>query len=517
MRVYIEGETMKIIYLNGQDLNLDKCYDIAYNKVKVDIDPKNKAVIDQSADYIADLVKRKEIVYGITTGFGQFSQTRIADEDIEKLQANLIRSHACGVGDYYSDEIVRLIMALRVNALVLGYSGIRFNTLQLLVDMINHNILPQIPEKGSLGSSGDLAPLSHMVLTMMGEGTCKYNNQVMDSNEALKAAGLKPVSLVAKEGLALINGTQVLTAVGTLVTIEAIALSKMADIIASMTFESLRGIVDAFDRQVQLLRHHIGQEKAANNIRRCTNRSKLITKPNEIKVQDSYSLRCLPQIHGASKDAIEYVKEKVLFEINAVTDNPLVFVDRDQVISSGNFHGQPMALSFDFLAIALAEIANASERRIERLVNPSLSGLPAFLTEKGGINSGFMIMQYTAASLVSENKVLAHPASVDSIPSSGNQEDHVSMGTIAANKAMQICKNVQHVLAIELLTAAQGLDFHQPAQLGDGTQKAYELIRKYVDHLKEDRFMAVDIKRAKDIIDSHQLIHEVEKIIGKLE
>ncbi len=511
------GVYMKTILLNGQDLTLDMCYDIAYNKVSVEIDPNNKQAIDESAQYVKDLVKRKEVVYGINTGFGKFSQSIIDEADIEKLQANLIRSHACGVGDYFDDEIVRLIMALRVNALVQGYSGIRYSTLELLIDMINNNILPQIPEKGSLGSSGDLAPLSHMVLTMMGEGTCKYNDEVMDSAEALKQVNLQPVSLVAKEGLALINGTQVLTAVGTLVTIEAIALSKMADITASMTFEALRGIVDAFDREVQLLRHHVGQEKVANNIRRCTKQSELLTKPNEIKVQDSYSLRCLPQIHGASKDAIDYVREKVLFEINAVTDNPLIFVERNQVISSGNFHGQPMALSFDFLGIALSEIANASERRIERLVNPSLSGLPAFLTEKGGTNSGFMIMQYTAASLVSENKVLAHPASVDSIPSSGNQEDHVSMGTIAANKAMQICKNVQYVLAIELLTAAQGLDFHQPKRLGDGTQVAYDLIRQCIKHVEEDRFMAPDIQLAKQVIVSHTLIKEVEKIIGKLE
>jgi histidine ammonia-lyase len=275
--------------------------------------------------------------------------------------------------------------------------------------------------------------------------------------------------------------------------------------------------VDAFDRKVQLLRHHLGQEKCANNIRRCTKNSQLTTKPNEIKVQDSYSLRCLPQIHGASKDAIDYVKEKVLFEINAVTDNPLIFVDCDEVISSGNFHGQPMALAFDFLGIALSEMANASERRIERLVNPSLSGLPAFLTEKGGTNSGFMIMQYTAASLVSENKVLAHPASVDSIPSSGNQEDHVSMGTIAANKAYEICKNLQYVLSIEYLTAAQGLDFHQPTTCGNGTQVAYDLIRRHVSHVTEDRFMAPDIEAARKLILSHQLVDVVEAVVGQLE
>lgn len=508
---------MKIIYLNGNDLTLKQCYDIAYRRVDVMIDPTCKENIDRSAQYVADLVKRKEIVYGITTGFGKFSQTMIEQKDIEELQSNLIRSHACGVGPYYEDAIVRLIMALRVNALVLGYSGIRYETLQLLIEMIKADILPQIPQKGSLGSSGDLAPLSHMVLTMMGEGTCKVNGVIMSSEEALKANKLTPVQLKAKEGLALINGTQVLTAVGTLVTIEALALSKMADIIASMTFEALFGIVDAFDRQVQLLRHHLGQEKCANNIRRLTKHSKLTAKPNPDKVQDSYSLRCLPQIHGASKDAIDYVREKVLFEINAVTDNPLIFPLRGQVISSGNFHGQPMALAFDFLAIAMAEMANASERRIERLVNPSLSGLPAFLAPHGGTNSGFMIMQYTAASLVSENKVLAHPASVDSIPSSGNQEDHVSMGTIAANKAHEICKNLQHVLAIEYLTASQALDFHQPTTCGDGTQIAYELLRKHVSHVEVDRFMAPDIETARKLIVSHELVDVVEAIVGILE
>ena len=508
---------MKIIHLNGKDLTLDACYAIAYQAARVEIAAENKEVIDQSCAYVEQLVFNKEIVYGITTGFGKFSQTTINDADIEKLQANLIRSHACGVGDMYDAPTVRLIMALRVNALVSGFSGIRYSTLQLLVDLINHNILPQIPEKGSLGASGDLAPLSHMVLTMMGEGTCTYKDEIMDSATALRFANLKPVTLIAKEGLALINGTQVLTAVGTLTTIEALACLKMADIIASMSFEALEGIVDAFDARVMTLRHHPGQMQVANNIRLCTQQSELTTIQNQKKVQDSYSLRCLPQIHGASKDAIAYVQEKVLYEINAVTDNPLIFVDTDQVISSGNFHGQPMALAFDFLGIALAELANASERRIERLVNPSLSGLPPFLTEKGGTNSGFMIMQYSAASLVSENKVLAHPASVDSIPSSGNQEDHVSMGTIAANKAREICSNVQHVLAIELLTAAQGLDYHQPKTFGKGTQAAYDLIRSKVSHVKEDRIMAFDIKLAHQLITSHTLLKTVEAVVGPLQ
>lgn len=508
---------MNHLYITGSDLTLEQVMAVANEEVFVSIDENAYERIDASASYVLELVRNKEVVYGITTGFGKFSNIVVTDHQIEEMQANLIRSHACGVGPMLETRIVRAVMLLRVNALIQGYSGIRRSTLQLLLDCLNHKIHPRIPQKGSLGSSGDLAPLSHMVLTMMGEGHCEYQGDVVPSLQALESCGLEPVSLVAKEGLALINGTQVLTAIGAVTTYEALNLLKVADIAGAMTFEALRGVKDALDPRVHRIRHHQGQMISARNITRITQDSEMTTCQGEVKVQDSYSLRCLPQIHGASKDAIEYVKDKVLHEINAVTDNPLIFVKDQKVISSGNFHGQPMALSFDFLGIALSELANASERRIERLVNPSLSELPPFLTEYGGSNSGFMIMQYTAASLVSENKVLAHPASVDSIPSSGNQEDHVSMGTIAAAKAYEIYKNVKHVLAIELLTAAQGIDLGQKKRLGKGTQVAYEFVRNRIPHVDKDRYLHPDIMEAVSWIDSKSLVETVEKAIGTLE
>jgi len=508
---------MKEIELTGSHLTLDDLVCIAAENAKVKIAHQVQENVNQSWQYVNQLVKEQRIVYGITTGFGQFSNISISNEQIEELQANLIRSHACGVGDDFEKKIVRAIMVLRVNALVKGYSGIRLSTCQLLVDMLNVGIHPRIPEKGSLGSSGDLAPLSHMVLTMMGESECEYQGKIIPSAQALDLCNLAPVTLQAKEGLALINGTQVLTAVGAIALWESLEIMKIADIAAAMTFEALRGVRDVFDPKVHQVRPHIGQAKCARNLTRLTADSHLTTRQGEVKLQDSYSLRCLPQIHGASKEAIEYVLNKVNIEMNAATDNPLIFVHEKQVISCGNFHGQPMALAFDFLAIALAELANSSERRIERLVNPSLSELPPFLTEYGGSNSGFMIMQYTAAALVSENKILAHPASVDSIPSSGNQEDHVSMGTIAARKAYEVLKNTKNVLAIELLAAAQGLDFNATKRLGIGTKAAYSTIRLVVDHLDKDRFMQPDILDVVQLIDNQAIVNAVVKAIGPLE
>lgn len=439
---------------------------------------------------------------------------------MEELQSSLIKSHACGVGEHFSIEIVRAIMLLRVNALTKGYSGIRISTLETLVDMLNKGVHPAIPEKkGSLGSSGDLAPLAHMVLVMLGEGEAYYRGELLSGMEAMRRAEITPIRLIAKEGLALINGTQVLTAVGAIATYDALRLAKLADVSAALTFEALRGITDVFDEKVHLVRNHVGQMACSKNMIQILEDSFLTTRQGDIRVQDPYSLRCLPQIHGASKDAIDYVLDKVNKEINAVTDNPLIFPDDDEVISCGNFHGQPMALAFDFLGIALAELANSSERRIERLVNPSLSELPAFLTEKkGGLNSGFMIAQYTAASLVSENKVLAHPASVDSIPSSGNQEDHVSMGSIAARKARDILYNTTRVIAIELLTAAQAVEFTDPEKkLGKGTQVAYNMIREEVEKkLCEDRVMYVDFEKVISMVTSNRILDGVEKKIGTL-
>lgn len=502
--------------IDGNSLTIYELIQVAREGYLVQISEKAIEKVLSSRAYVEKLVREEKVVYGITTGFGKFSNIIIANEQVEELQHNLIRSHACGVGKHFSEEIVRGIMLLRLNALVKGYSGIRLETLQILIEMLNKRVHPAIPEKGSLGSSGDLAPLSHMVLVMMGEGEAYYQGKLITGAEAMVEAKIQPIHLTSKEGLALINGTQVLTAVGAITTYDAMNLMKMADISAALTFEALKGIMDVFDEKIHEIRNHTGQIACAKNLARILSGSGLTTKQGEVKLQDSYSLRCLPQIHGASKDAIEYVLDKVNKEINAATDNPLIFPEDEQVISCGNFHGQPMALAFDFLGIALAEIANSAERRIERLVNPSLSELPAFLTEKGGVNSGFMIMQYTAAALVSENKILAHPASVDSIPSSGNQEDHVSMGTIAARKAHEILYNTKRVIAIEMMTAAQGIDFSNPDKLGAGTKEAYKIIREQITKLEEDRIMYIDIEKSLKLIENLAILNAVENKIGLL-
>jgi len=379
--------------------------------------------------------------------------------------------------------------------------------------MLNKGVHPVIPEKGSLGASGDLAPLAHMVLPMIGEGKAEFEGKVMTGAEAMKSAGIPIVELVEKEGLALINGTQVMTGIGALAVYDSIELLKISDIASALTLEALRGIKDAFDPRTHRIRPHNGQIITAENILKLTEDSTFVTRQGELRVQDAYSLRCIPQVHGASKDAVRYIEEKVLIEINSVTDNPIVLED-GEIISGGNFHGQPMALSFDFLGIAIAELANISERRLERLINNQLNDLPAFLVKKGGLNSGFMITQYAAASLVSENKILAHPASVDSIPSSANQEDHVSMGTIAARKSREILENTKRVLATELMAACQAIDFRKDFELGKGTSTAYRTIREVVDFIEEDKIMYEDLDTVTELITSSKLLNDVEKEVN---
>ncbi len=464
-------------------------------------------------------VKEKKVSYGITTGFGKFSDTVISEEETGLLQKNLIMSHSCGVGNPLPVDMAKGIMLLRVVNLSKGHSGVRKIILDTLVDMLNKDVTPFIPEKGSLGASGDLAPLSHMVLVMLGMGKAYVNGELLDGEEAMKRAGVPILDeLSSKEGLALINGTQVMTSIGAHVTYDAINLMKHLDIAGALTIEALNGITCAFDPRVHEVRGHQGQIKTAENFRKILTESKCTTKQGEMRTQDPYTLRCIPQIHGASKDALEFVREKVEIEMDAVTDNPIIFCDTDDVISGGNFHGQPMALPFDFLGIAISEMANVSERRIERLVNPSLNcGLPAFLVENGGVNSGFMIVQYSAASLVSENKVLAHPASVDSIPSSANQEDHVSMGTIAARKAGEILKNARKVIAMEILSACQGIDLKKVNKnLGLGTEKAYTAVREIVSYYDKDRVMNIDINTVETLIEKNSIVENVEKVIGEL-
>lgn len=508
---------MSTVFINGYDLRLQDFINVARHGYKVEITEEAKEKVAKSREIVDKFVDEKKVVYGITTGFGKFSDVSISKDEAQDLQRNLIISHSCGVGNYLSKEIARGIMLLRANALSKGFSGIRTETLNTLIEMINKDVTPLIPEKGSLGASGDLAPLAHMVLVMLGEGEALYDGKEMNGAEAMKMAGIDTIHLTSKEGLALINGTQVMTSVGAITAYDALMVMKLADISAALTTEALNGITDAFDKRIHELRPHPGQLATARNLLNLTEGSKATTRQGEIRVQDAYTLRCVPQIHGASKDALKYVLDKIEIEINAVTDNPLIFPDDLAAISGGNFHGQPMALAFDFLGIAIAEMANVSERRLERLVNPQLSGLPAFLTPHGGLHSGFMIVQYSAASLVSENKVLAHPASVDSIPSSANQEDHVSMGTIAARKARDILENTMNVLAMELLASTQAIDFKDPEKLGAGTKTAYDLIRKDISKLVEDRPMYVDINKLYDLVKNHNIVEAVESKIGSLE
>ncbi len=507
---------MRTIILDGNSLTIEDVVNVARNNYQVKLSESAIGQIEKSRNYVENLCENEKVVYGITTGFGKFSDVSISKEDTKALQRNLIISHACGVGNPFSEDITRAIMLLRANNLSKGYSGISMLTLTTLIEMINKGVHPVIPEKGSLGASGDLAPLAHMVLPLIGEGEAYYQGELMSGREAMNKAGLTPVELTAKEGLALINGTQVMTATGLLTAYDAYNLVKLSDIAASLTMEALNGITDPFIPELHEIRPHQGQMDTGKNLLRILEDSERTTRQGEIRVQDAYSLRCIPQIHGASKDALNYVLNKIKIEINSVTDNPIILVDKDMAISGGNFHGQPMALAFDFLAIAMSEIANVSERRIERLVNPQLSGLPAFLTEKGGLNSGFMIAQYSAAALVSENKVLSHPSSVDSIPSSANQEDHVSMGTIGAVKAKTVAYNVSRVLAIEVLAATQAIDLKKGKKLGKGTGVAYQLVRDTVEQIKDDVVMYKEINKVASLVESNKIVEVVEEVIGKL-
>lgn len=489
----------EIIIDNG-NLTLDDFIDVCRNGAKVKISESAIKRVNDSRKIVKEFVENEEIVYGVTTGFGKFSEVCVTREQSKLIQKNLIVSHAVGSGNFFDTEIVRGIILLRINNLCIGYSGVRYSTIKTMADMLNKGVHPLIPEKGSLGASGDLAPLAHMVLPMLGLGKAEYNGEILDGKLAMEKADINTIELVAKEGLALINGTQVMTSVGAHTIYDTMKLLDIADLSASLTYEALHGIISVLDPRLHLLRPHKGQIFTAENILQMLDGSERTMLQGVGKMQDAYSLRCTPQVHGASRDAIEFVKEKIEIEMNSVTDNPIIFADTKEGISGGNFHGQPVALAFDFLGIALSEIADISERRLERMVNPALNGLPAFLVENGGLNSGFMIVQYSAAALVSENKILSHPASVDSIPSSGNQEDHVSMGTIGARKAREIYKNVRRVIAMEMMCACQAIDLGKESKLGFITQKAYNLIREKVEKLTCDREMYEDINNLEKLI-----------------
>ncbi len=508
---------MKNVILTGQDLTLEEFALVCREDAPVALSEEAKRNIAESRKVVDQIVSEGRVVYGVTTGFGKFSDVVISCDECKLLQKNLIVTHAVGAGDPFPRDAARGMLLLRINNMAKGFSGCRMEVVETLIDMLNKGVTPVIPQKGSLGASGDLAPLAHMVLPMIGLGKAEYRGEVLDGAEAMKRAGIPVVELSAKEGLALINGTPAMTSTGALTTYDALKLLKVADIAAALSFEAQNGVTDALDERIHVIRPHKGQMDTARILLQLLKGSKNTSRQGEIRVQDAYSLRCVPQIHGASKDAINFVKQKVEIEINSVTDNPIILKDTLEGISGGNFHGQPMALPFDFLGIAVAELADVSERRIERLVNPALSGLPAFLTENGGVNSGFMIVQYSAAALVSENKVLAHPASVDSIPSSANQEDHVSMGTIAARKAREILGNTRRVLAMELMCVCQAIDMRGDKGMGAGTKPAYDTIRALVKRLEEDRPLYEDINLCESTILDGSLVSHVEDAASKIE
>jgi len=446
-----------------------------------------------SFDIVLEKLAKREVIYGVTTGFGELANVAIDADQSANLQRNLILSHACGVGAPFSEEIVRAIMLLRANALASGFSGVSPRCVQILTDMLNVGITPVVPMKGSLGASGDLCHLAHIAMVMIGKGEASYGGKIIPGGEALKKANITPLSPIGKDGLGLINGTQAMSAIGVFCVHDAERLIATATAAAALSLEALRGCTDAFDADLHAVRPHAGQVSVAADMRRLLVGSKNTNTGG--RVQDAYSLRCVPQVHGASLDALAYVKNVVEKEINSVTDNPIVIPEAKKILSGGNFHGQPLALALDFLGVAMAEIANISERRTERLVNHQLSGLPGFLTKTPGINSGMMIAQYTAACLVSENKVYAHPASVDSIPSSANQEDHVSMGAISARKCAEIISNVKYVLAIELMAAAQAVDLGVSKEtLGANTRRMYDNVRTCVTSLDCDRPLHKDIE-----------------------
>ena len=503
------------IVVTGAGLNLQSILSVSRGQSKVSLDPQAKAKVEKARSYVEQLVRNSEPVYGITTGFGKFSDTFISSEQTAELQRNLIISHACGVGQPLPTDAVRALMLLRANSLAKGYSGVKVSTVECLLNMLNERVHPIVPSQGSLGASGDLAPLSHIVLVMLGEGEAEVDGEVFPGSEALARRGLKPIELSSKEGLALINGTQAMGASLSLALADGLNALKGSFITAALTHQALRGITAAYDDKLSQVRPHEGQRVAANVMRLLLEGSNMVTEPGELRVQDAYSLRCIPQVHGACLQAFLHVAGIAQVEYNAATDNPLVFPDEGEAISGGNFHGEFLALSADYLAMAMSEIGNISERRIERLVNPQLSGLPAFLTRSGGLNSGFMIAQYTAAALVSENKVMSHPASVDSIPSSANQEDHVSMGGISCRKVRQVVENTLRVLGIELVAACQAIDLQSEKALSPATAAAYKIVRSHIVELGEDRVMYPDLNMGYWLLSTGMVQSAVEEIIGE--
>jgi histidine ammonia-lyase len=508
------------VSLTGDDLTLADVWAVAVEGAEAGLAEEGRRRLAAARGLVerAAAAVSGEHTYGINTGFGRFVSKTIPPELASELQLRLLRSHACGVGEPYPREIVRAAMLLRANTLAKGYSGARTETVELLLACLNRGVEPVVPSRGSVGASGDLAPLAHLALPLVGEGTATVDGEQLPGAEALARVGLEPVSLEAKEGLSLINGTQFMAAAGALALVRAGRLAKTADIACALSLEALQGSRTSFLPQIHELRPLPGQQAAAANVLRLLEGSAVLEAHRWCdKVQDAYSLRCAPQVHGASRDLLAYAEATLSVELNAATDNPLVLVELDELVSNGNFHGQPLAFALDASAMALAELASISERRVERLTNPSLSdGLPAFLTPDGGLNSGFMIPQYVAAALVSENKVLCHPAGVDSIPTSAGQEDHVSMGNASALKCLQVLANAERALAIELLAGAQGIEFLAPLEPGVGARAAHAFVRSLSATVIEDRPLAGDIEALAAAIASGALVDAVERDVGAL-
>jgi histidine ammonia-lyase len=504
------------IALTGEDLTLSDVWAVAVQRADAGLTDSARARMRAARELVEGV--HGEHTYGVNTGFGKFVSAHIPEELAEELQLRLLRSHACGVGEPYPDDIVRAAMLLRANALAKGFSGARVSTVELLIECLNRGLVPYVPARGSVGASGDLAPLAHLALPLVGEGQATVEGELLPGAAALRSVGLEPIRLASKEGLSLVNGTQFMAAMASLGVVRARRLAATADLACALSLEALQGSRTSFLPAVHRARPLKGQQESAANVWRLLDGSAIIESHRWCdKVQDAYALRCAPQVHGACRDLLDYVEATIAVELNAATDNPLVLVEEGLIVSAGNFHGQPLAFALDTLAMAAAELASISERRVERMVNPALSdGLPPFLVEEGGLNSGFMIPQYVAAALVSENKVLAHPASVDSIPTSAGQEDHVSMGNAAGLKALRVLHNAEWTLAIELLAGAQAIEFLAPLQPGEGVQAVHDAVRELSPRLTEDRSLSGDIELVADAIRAGSIVDGAESRVGAL-
>ena len=522
------------IVIGKGKITIHDVWAVSHGKVKVKLSEFTRKKVEKARRLIEKIVNEKQRVYGVNTGFGSLQTKQISKKMQSKLQKNLIRSHACSVGDLYSEPEVRAAMFIRLISNAKGNSGVRMVVLKKIVELLNKNITPVVPSQGSVGCSGDLSPLSHFILAVMGEGEVHFQGEICPTMNVFNKLGLKPVVLAEKEGLALNNGTSFMTGIAALNLIKSLNVIKTADIAGTMSVEAMQGFSSAFDEKIHKIRLHKGQGISAQNFRHFTKGSSIIdayknsinNKKSElgVRIQDAYTLRCFPQVHGAVRDTFDHCWKVVENEINSVTDNPLIFPKEEEVLSGGNFHGEPIALVMDFLAIALTDLGNISERRTFRLLDSSLNnGLPGCLSGgEVGLNSGLMIVQYTAASLCNENKTLSHPASVDSIPTGSNTEDHVSFGTNAANKCRQVIFNLENILAIEMLCAAQGLDFRiedktKKAQMGIGTQAAFDLIRRHIKKLNEDRVLSGDIKILHGLVKNEKIVQAMGKVGVKLE